>query len=128
MPGDCTGVPEGPTFASILCHLDALRARVASESGLGAFRAKLAGGLERATKRATEARDLCGAPDLKKARQRLKQVGRALTQYAHRLAGHAARKAITPQLRQELVDAGTALKSDVVALRKALSCPADAGP
>jgi hypothetical protein len=121
-------VPGGPTFASILCRLDALTARVASESALGDFGPKLGGALARATKRATEAHDLCAASDLKKVRQRLKQVGRALTQYAHRLAGHAARKAITAELRQELLAAGTALKSDVIALRKALSCPADAAP
>ena len=98
-----------------------------AEPALGAFQPKLAHTLTKGRDRATEARDLCAASNATKSRARLKQVGRALIQYVHRLAGLPARKKLDDTLRREVLDAGNAIAADVGTLRKDLHCPADAG-
>ena len=98
-----------------------------AESRLGAFQAKLAHTLTKGRDRATEARDLCAASNAKKSKTRLKQVGRALIHYVHRLAGLPARKKLDDTLRREFLDAGSAIEPDVGMLRKDLQCPADTG-
>jgi hypothetical protein len=121
-------VPDGPTFASIICRLAALLARVNAEPGLRDFQPKLAHTLTKGHDRAVEARDLCAASNAKKAKVRSKQVERAVIQYAHRLAGLPARKKLDDVLRRAFLDAGNAIKPDVGTLRKNLHCPADATP
>lgn len=122
----CLGVPAGPTFASVICRLEALLARVSGESGLHAFQPKLAHTLGKGRDRASEARDFCAASNAKKSKARLKQVGRALIQYVHRLAGLSAQKKLDDMLRRDFLDAGKAIEPDVGTLRKNLRCPADA--
>ena len=124
--GDCASVPDGPTFASILCRLEALLVRVNAESGLGAFQPKLAATLTKARDRTVQARDFCCDADGKHARQRLKQVLRQVIQYAHRLSGHPARKKLDPTLRTELLAPAEPLETDLRSLRNALGCPTDA--
>ena len=98
-----------------------------TESRLGTFQPKLAHTLMTGHGRAIEARDFCAASKAKKSKGRLQQVGRALIQYVHRLAGLPARKKLDDALRRELLDAGTAIEPHVGTLRQNLHCPADAG-
>jgi hypothetical protein len=100
---------------------------VNAEPGLGTSQPKLAHTLTKGRDRATEARDLCAASNAKKSKTRLKQVGRALIQYVHRLAGLPARKKLDDTLRRSFRDEGSAIGPDVGTLRKDLHCPADAG-
>ena len=126
LPG-CVGTSDGPTFASVICRIEALLARVNAESRLGAFQSKLAHTLTKGRDRATAARDLCRASNAKKSKNRLRQVGRALIQYVHRLAGLPARKKLDDALRNDFLGAGKAIQPDAGTLRTNLRCPADAG-
>jgi len=125
LPSDnCDNEPVAPTFASIDCRLVALLARIDTTPGLGAFVPKL-------TQNVGDARDdveagvqFCAASDLKRTRQRLKQAGREMIAYVHRLNGHAARKKL-PGLRHEFVAAGEPIKADLGNLKRAVNCPAD---
>ena len=123
LPGGCEGVPDGPTFASITCRIDALSARVSAESGLGKFQPKLAHSLDIAKSRSETAQGLCGGGNLKKTRKRLQQTAKALTQYAHRLAGRPARKKLDDTLRMDFLQAGEAIVPDVKTLRSQVTCP-----
>jgi hypothetical protein len=126
LPQDCAGTPQGATFASILCRLDALAARVQGESGLGSFQPKLAKSLATAQSRTAEAQSLCdanGKNDAKKAKKRLREAGKAVSQYVHRLAGLAARKKLDGTLRTEFLQAGQAIAPDLQMLRADLQCP-----
>jgi hypothetical protein len=68
------------------------------------------------------------AAGTKKAKSRLAQVKKALTQYAHRLSGLPARKKLDPTLRPFFVAAGAAITPDVTMLQAQLACPVgDAG-
>ncbi len=126
--GDCASVPEGATFASIICRLEALLEQVKAGPALGALQSKLATRLTKGHDRAAEARDLCGSSDAKHAKQRLKQVNRQVIQYAHQLSTNSARKKLgaTSPLRMGLLAPVSALKTDIRSLQGALSCPADA--
>jgi uncharacterized repeat protein (TIGR03803 family) len=125
-PSGCAATPDGPTFASVRCRLAALRADVIAEAGLGAFGPKLSKNLDKALARTDEALALCGGDDVKKAKSRLAQVKKALTQYVHRLKGLAARKRLDATLRATFVGAGAAIAPDVTSLRGDLACPAAA--
>src|SRR5262249_8585818 len=109
-PQDCAGTPQGATFASILCRLDALAARVQGESGLGSFQSKLANSLATARSRTEDAESLCdaGAKNPKKTKKRLQEAGKAVSQYVHRLAGLRARKKLDGTLRTGFLQAGGA--------------------
>ena len=120
---ECMETPDGATFTSIFCRLDALRGRVDDAPGLGAFQAKLAKSLGTARARATEAQALCGQPNLKKTRKRLQQSAKALSQYVHRLAGLPARKKLDDALRQEFLQGGQAIVPDLKTLRAQVACP-----
>ncbi len=120
---DCAGTPNGPTFASILCRVDALADRVDGESGLGSFQSKLAKNLDTARSRTDEGRTLCEASNVKKTKKRLQQAGKALTQYAHRLSGLPARKKLDATLRADFLQAGKAISPDVTTLRAHVQCP-----
>jgi hypothetical protein len=125
-PQDCAGTPQGATFASILCRLDALAARVHSESGLGSFQSKLAKSLGTARSRTADAQSLCDANGkncAKKAKKRLQEAGKAVTQYVHRLAGLPARKKLDGTLRTDFLQAGQAIAPDLRTLRGHLQCP-----
>jgi hypothetical protein len=122
----CEAVPDGPTFASILCRFAALLDRVNGETGLGDFGPKLAHTLGKGLARAEEAATRCAETDFKKARKRLQQVKKALTQYAHRLRGLPARRKLDPTLRADFLAAGVAIAADVTTLRGQLACPEDA--
>jgi len=123
--------PGAATFASILCRLEALRTAIRVEGTLGAYQSKLGKNVDKALARTDEARDLCaknGKNDAKKARSRLAQVKKALTQYAHTLKGQAARKKLDGDLRTTFLADGETIVPDVTALRAGLACPADAAP
>jgi uncharacterized repeat protein (TIGR03803 family) len=123
--------PDAATFASVLCRLEALRAALTAETGLGSYQSKLGKNVDKALGWTNEAHDLCaknGKNDAKKAKKRLQQVKKALTQYVHTLNGNAARKKLDGGLRTTFAGDGEAIVPDVVALRAALACPADAVP
>ena len=126
VPGGCDGVPDGPTFVSIDCRLEALLARLAAESSLENFGPKLVHNVEKARARNLDAEDLCRTANVKKTKKRLQQAATALTQYAHRLNGLPARKRLSSTLRQSLVDEGAPIQRDLRTLRGAVRCPDDA--
>ena len=126
VPSGCDGIPDGATFSSLVCRVQALRDRANGESGLGAFQPKLVKSLDTALERLGDARTRCGESNLKKARKRLQQTGKALTQYAHRLSGRPARKKLDDALRVDFLAAGQAIAPDVATLRGAVACPGDA--
>jgi predicted negative regulator of RcsB-dependent stress response len=117
-------VPDGATFASIRCRLEALRARVAAENGLGTFQAKLDKSLATALARLGDARGLCDGGNLKKTRKRLQQARKAVDQYDHRLGSLAARKKLDTALRSGLQAAGKPIESDLRTLRSTVACAA----
>lgn len=121
----CSGVADGPTFPSILCRLAAEIARVNAASDLGKLQPKLLQTLTKATDRTHTARDVCAGSDVRKARVRLKQVIRALVQYAHRLKSGSARS-LDDELRDSFVPPSDAIRGDVKILRQDLRCPDDA--
>src|SRR5262249_42898192 len=98
----CGNVPTGPTFASILCRLQALRQATAAAPALGALRRKLDQPLGKAIDRTTAAQQFCADSDAKHAKSRLKQVARQLIQYSHRLRGLKARKTAPADVREPL--------------------------
>ena len=125
----CGAVPIAPTFASIGCRLAALLDRLNGESGLGTFQPKLVRNVEKAQGDVVEAAMLCAAPStkaVKKAKKRLQQAAKAMTQYGHRLSGLAARKKLDEVLRESLIDAGAPIGADLKTLRGNLQCPGDA--
>ncbi len=122
----CGAVPTGPTGASISCRLDALRARVGAEPGLGSLAAKLGRSVDQARARLADAATACRTPSLKKAKKRLRQAGAAMRQYVHRLNGLAARKRLDPALRATFAADGAPIVQDLRTLLGALRCPDDA--
>src|SRR5262249_35764223 len=98
----CSGVPDGPTFASILCRLEALRDATAAAAALADLRPKLDQPLGKAIDRTTKAQQFCADSDAKHAKARHKQVGRQLIQYSHRLRGLHARKTAPAEVREPL--------------------------
>ena len=106
------------------CRLVALRDQVRGEPGLGSYAPKLEHTLDKAIDRLDDAATRCtAASGTKKAKSRLAQVKKALTQYVHRLNGHAAKNKLDGSLRQTFVDAGAAITPDVTTLRAHLVCP-----
>ena len=123
-PQGCAGTPEGATFASILCRLDALAARVQGESDLGSFQSKLANSLATARSRTEDAQSLCDAgTNAKKTKKRLQEARKAVSQYVHRLAGLRARKKLDGTLRTDFVQGGQAIEPDLSSLRAHVQCP-----
>src|SRR6185369_5006606 len=122
----CTAVPDGPTLASIVCRLQTLLDRVNAEDQLGEFQSKLAATLTAGHDVATQANDFCGSSDSKHAKQRLKQAGKRVMQYAHRLNSHRATKKLDPKVRTEFLTPATPLENDIKSLRGTLQCPAGA--
>jgi cysteine-rich repeat protein len=121
--GGCSGTPDGPTFDSILCRLDALGGRVGAEVGLANFQSKLAKSLQSAASDTDDARTLCAASNAKKAKKRLQEAAKALSQYAHRLASLSARHKLDPTVRTTYLQAGAPIGADLRTLRAGLHCP-----
>jgi hypothetical protein len=125
--GSCAATPAGATFDSIACRLAALVEETKSESALGALQAKLQGTLGKAVDRTESARGQCASDETKAASSRLKQVGRQLIQYSHRLRGRSARKKVkNDALLEHLAGTADAIQRDVKSLRSVLRCPEDA--
>jgi len=123
LAGGCTAVPDGPTLASIVCRLQTLLDRVNAEDQLGEFQSKLAATLTAGHDVATQANDFCGSSDSKHAKQRLKQAGKRVMQYAHRLNSHRATKKLDPNVRTDFLAPATPLENDIKSLRGTLQCP-----
>jgi hypothetical protein len=125
--GPCGAVPLSPPgFASIECRLGLLLADVNGASGLGTYQTKLAKNVATAQGRLADGAGLCRESNVKKTKKRLQQAGKAMTQFTHRLNGNAARKKLDGTLRQSLVDAATAIGSDLKTFRGVIACPQDA--
>jgi CSLREA domain-containing protein len=122
VPTTCAGIPDGPTFVSIDCRLEALLARVQGEAALDGFGPKLARSVDKARARNAEGEDLCRGSNAKKTKKRLQQAATALRQYAHRLNGLAARKRLDTGLRQGFIDEGAPIEQDLKTLRGAVRC------
>src|SRR5205085_4741595 len=122
--GACEAIPLSPPgFASIECRLGVLLADVNGASGLGTYQAKLAKNVATAQGRVADGTGLCRESNAKKTKKRLQQAGMAMTQFTHRLNGNAARKKLDGTLRQSLIDAATAIGSDLKTFRGAIACP-----
>ncbi len=124
LPG-CAAVPDGPTFASVRCRLETLRASTAAATLLGDLRPKLDQALGKALDRTQAADGFCAGAK-KHAKSRLKPVIRQLMQYSHRLRGLTARKKAPPDVREPLAAEADAIKADTADLRRTLSCPGGA--
>jgi hypothetical protein len=124
--GGCDGIPDGPTFASIICRLDVLVGQVNAESGLGSFQAKLAKSLVKASGRTTDAQTVCADGNVKKTKRRLKQAAKAVSKYGQRLGKRAAQKQLEEGLRLDFLGRGELIAPDVEALRAQVECPASA--
>jgi CSLREA domain-containing protein len=122
----CDAVPDGPTFASILCRVAALRATTAATAELGELRGKLDQPLGKALDRIGTAKDSCASADKKHAKARLKQVLPQLSKYSHRLRGAKARKTAPAEIREPLAAEADAIVGAATTLRTGLRCPADA--
>jgi cysteine-rich repeat protein len=122
-PGGCANTPDGPTFASILCRLQALGGRVEGEATFGRFESKVAKTLQTAESNTQEAETQCDASNLKKTKKRLQQAGKALGQYARRLGQHNVRKQLDPAVLQTFQQAGAAIGRDLKTLRDQVHCP-----
>ena len=123
--GECAAVPPGPTFASIVCRLADLADATNAADALGKLQPKLLVPLGKARDRADDGDALCASSDLKRSKNRLKQVARQLTQYSHRLRGKPARQ-IPAEVRDPLTTAAAAIGADAKTLRGVLTCPDDA--
>lgn len=120
----CGNVPDGPTFASVLCRLSAGLALVNVQRDLGALRSKLACALAKGRDLAAASRETCAAGSPRRAKARLRQAERAVVRYAHRLRGATARRTLDDGLRERLLSPADALRADVRALRKNPGCGA----
>jgi parallel beta-helix repeat protein len=121
----CDAVPDGPTFASILCRVATLRATTAATAELGELRAKLDQPLGNALDRTQTADDFCASADKKHAKVRLKQVLPQLGKYSHRLRAAKARKTAPAEIREPLAAEADAIKGHATTLRTGLRCPDD---
>jgi hypothetical protein len=124
-PVGCAGTPDGATFASIDCRLDALLADLDAEPGLGTFGPKLVKNVQTAKARKLDAEGFCRASNAKKVKKQPQQSAKALTQYAYRLNGLSARKKIA-SLRHRFLDEAGPIQSDLKMLRGSVRCPDDA--
>jgi CSLREA domain-containing protein len=122
----CDAVPDGPTFASILCRVAVLRATTAATAELGELLTKLDRSLGTALDGTQAADAFCAGADKKHAKARLKQVLRQLVHYSHRLRAAKARKMAPEEIREPLAAEADAIRGNATTLRSALSCPDDA--
>jgi hypothetical protein len=120
-------VPLGPTFASIGCQLDALRAATtAAGPAIGKLEAKAQKALDKADLRLGKALEKCGAGDEKRAASELKKLIRKLIRYAHMFRSNSARKKIPEEVREPLAQGADDIQPFATTLRDTLACPEDA--
>lgn len=119
-------MPDGPTFASLLCRTAGLRATTAATAELGELLAKLDQPLGTALDLTQTADDFCASADKKRAKAKLKKVVRQLIRYSRRLRASKARKTVPEEIREPLAAEADAIRGDAITLRAALICPDDA--
>jgi hypothetical protein len=124
--GPCDGVSSGPTFASIDCRTRGLLAAVQTDGRLAGLQPKLVAALETATHREQEAAGKCAGGSTKRARKRLRQTVRKLTQVVHRLRSHAKRTTPPVEVREPFAVEASAIRGDTKTLQSTLVCPAGA--
>jgi hypothetical protein len=123
--GTCDDVPVGPTFASIICRLDALVARVTTASDLGAVQAKVLDQLGKSRAKVDQAASLCRQASRRKTRNALRPAIEKLAQARKTLGSRKARSA--PQtLRDELRAEAAAIRDGMRDLQRMVVCPQDA--
>ncbi len=120
VPGACA---PGPTLASIRCRVEALLAFVRTASGLGPLQQGFVSRLEKAREAGADTADACAAAKLKQARNGLKRLDRRLLITRSRTRTNRARKVVPPALAATIADEAVAIRTDVRALRAALTCP-----
>ena len=119
-PSGCN-LPDGATFTSVLCRIDALIERLIGASALDRLEPKLAKSLAKARIRIVQAETVCSDGDPRKTKKRLHQAAKALSRYVHRLDARSASKQLDDQLRRRFLQAGEAIAPDVDAL--GAQCP-----
>lgn len=124
LPGDCTSVSDGPTFASLNCRLTALIAAVGSETQLGKLQPKLVKAAQKAKQRKEVAEGKCADGNAKASGKQLKKVVRKLIQFSHRLRSNAARKKVPEEIREPFAETADGIQQDARELRDELSCGA----
>jgi hypothetical protein len=122
LPTNCAGVPSGPGFASLNCRIAALQDAVEAATELGDAQSKLAKALGVAKSRKEDGEAKCAGGDAKRARKRLQQTARKLTQFSHRLRSNASRKKIPPGVREPLAAEADRIRDDAKSLRRMLDC------
>lgn len=114
LSGEC-GVPA-PTFESIKCRLRALIAEVDASSNLGKFKKGLLAGAKFALVRTESGEELQTRGKTKTAKKKLKQAGRKMLSFAHRLKSNNAKKSLAAEIREPLAAKATALQGDLKTL------------
>jgi hypothetical protein len=122
LPGGaaCAGLPP---LAGLGCRLDALRAAVAAESGLGALQAKLGAKLGKAQTQFAKGQTACTGGVAKKAKKPIKKVAKLSGAVAKGLNSKKARKTVDEAVRAPLQAAATALRDEAKGLAKTIVCP-----
>lgn len=110
LPGVCT---VEPTFASILCRLDALIADVNTSGDLGKFKGGLARQLGRARKRTVQASGRVDAGKARTARGPLRDAIQAVGAFIHRLNSNNVRKKVGAPIRATLTDGAGPIQADM---------------
>jgi hypothetical protein len=123
LPLGCALVPDAPTFPSLRCRLDALRARTEDEAALDSARVRLLAALGKATAREVQAEDSCLDGRTRAPKVRIAQMRRHLARYRRRLRALARRHDEMAAIVGPLADAAADVRADARALRRSLSCP-----
>jgi hypothetical protein len=126
LPGGCTGVPSGPTFASLNCRLAALVSAVQAQPALGNLQRRLGNAARKAKQRKEAAEAACAGGNAKVAGKQLKKVVRQMIQFSHQLRTTSAKRKVDAGVRDPLVTAADGIRDDAKTLRGALRCPEDA--
>ena len=113
-----------PTLASLACRIATLVVAVEGEGQLGSIQAKLVNALQVANARRQTAETECTSGNTKRARKRLRQTGKKLAQFSHRLRSNSTRKKIPEDAREPLALGGDAIRTDAKTLQRTLACSA----
>jgi len=122
LPGGCSGVPDGPTFASLNCRLAALIAAVQAESRLGEMQERLVKAAQTAKARKESGEVFCAEGNAKRAGKQLKKTVRKMIQFAHRLRSNRARKNVDEAIREPLATAADGIQDDARTLQHDPGC------
>ena len=126
-PDKCAGVPDGPTFASLDCRLEALIARVGAARDLAKLQPKLRDQAEKAKAHKEKAAALCRQASERRTRNALRPAINKMSQFERTLRSRRARS-IPQALKDELLATAGGLLLDMRALQAALRCPEDVVP